>query len=298
MTDPRVLSIRPMMDFSVVVLPAPWRPIRQTISPLATSILMSCSAWLAPYQAFRLQSSNIRSVLPLAKIDPLHCLVLANLRRCPFRKQLAMVQYQDTIADAQYHFHLVLDQNDRPFGGQLHNKVHHGPGFFRTHSRGRLVEQQQARPARTRASALPRPPASLPQTAQRHQFIGLFAQLDKPGARAPHIVTRHQRLQSDADILSRRELGKYIGDLEGLRDAHVGKTMLRKSGHIPALEFHAAARWRQGPRQQIEIGALSGAIGTDDRCDRAFGEFRRDIMQRDEFAEYLAHAFGAQNDLL
>src|ERR1700687_6149411 len=99
MTDPRVLSIRPMMDFNVVVLPAPLRPIRQTISPLATSILMSCSTWVAPYQALTLLICNIRSVLPLAKIDPLHRLVLADLGRRSLRQQFAVVQHQDTIAD-------------------------------------------------------------------------------------------------------------------------------------------------------------------------------------------------------
>src|ERR1700681_516401 len=76
------------------------------------------------------------------------------------------------------------------------------------------------------------------------------------------------------------------------------KAMLRNSGHIPALEFHAAARWRKSSRQQIEVGALSSAVGADDRCNGALGKFGRYIVQRDEFAEYLAHAFGAQNDLL
>ena len=58
-----------------------------------------------------------------------------------------------------------------------------------------------------------------------------------------------------------------------------------------------AAGWRKGAGQQIEIGALAGAVGTDDRGDRALGEFRRNIVQRDEFAEQLADAPGAQDDL-
>src|ERR1700733_14929275 len=129
--DPRVLSIRPMIDFRVVVLPAPLRPIRQTISPFATSILMSWMAWLAPYQAFRLLICNIRSVLPLAQIDPLDRLVLANFRGCAFREQLAVMQHQDTIADAEHQLHLVFDQDDRPLGGELDDQIHHGAGFFR-----------------------------------------------------------------------------------------------------------------------------------------------------------------------
>src|SRR5260221_6927468 len=109
-----------MMDFRVVVLPAPLRPIRQTISPLATSMLMSCNTWLEPYQAFRLLTCNIRSVLPLAKIDPLHRLVLANLQGRSFRQQFAMMQHQDTVANPQHEFHLVLDQDDRALAGEFH----------------------------------------------------------------------------------------------------------------------------------------------------------------------------------
>src|SRR5258708_33342623 len=136
-----------MMDFNVVVFPAPLRPIRQTISPLATSILMSCSTWLALYQALRFSTCSIRSVLPLAKIDPLYRFVLANLRRCSLRKELAVMQHQDAVTDAHDQFHLVLDQNDGALTGEFHDQVHHPPGFFRAHSGGRLVKQQQPRPA-------------------------------------------------------------------------------------------------------------------------------------------------------
>src|SRR6202030_4546968 len=169
MTDPRVLSIRPMMDFKVVVLPAPLRPIRQTISPLATSRLISCSTWLAPYQAFRLltcniRSCNIRSMLPLAQIDPLHRFVLAHLRWRSLCQELAVVQHQDTIADPQHQLHLVLDQDDRPFAGELHDQIHHDAGFLRTHAGSRLVKQQQPRASWLFARA---PPTTRPTPATR-----------------------------------------------------------------------------------------------------------------------------------
>src|ERR1700730_2707330 len=77
----------------------------------------------------------------------------------------------------------------------------------------------------------------------------------------------------------------------------MGETMLRNSGDVAALEFHAAARRRQRAGQQVEISALAGAVGADDRRDRALGEFGGDIAQRDEFAEHLADAPGAQDDL-
>src|ERR1700704_4787184 len=102
----------PMMDFKVVVLPAPLRPIRQTISPLPTSIVISCSTWLEPYQALRFSTCSIGSVLPVAKIDPLDRFILTHLRRCPLRQQFAVMQHQNPVADPHHQLHLVLDQND------------------------------------------------------------------------------------------------------------------------------------------------------------------------------------------
>ena len=120
----------------------------------------------------------------------------------------------------------------------------------------------------------------------------------KPRARTPHVVARHQRLQPDADILPRRQLRKHVGDLERFRHAHMGEAVLRQPGDVAALEFDATAGGRKRAGQQIEIGALAGAVGTDDRGDRALGEFGRDVVQRDEFAEHLADAPGAQDHRL
>jgi len=44
---------RPMIDFIVVVLPAPLRPSKVTTSPSRTSKSTPCRMWLSPYQAFR-----------------------------------------------------------------------------------------------------------------------------------------------------------------------------------------------------------------------------------------------------
>src|SRR3712207_3653342 len=52
-TEPRRLPMMPMIDFSVVVLPAPLRPSSVTTSPGATSKVMPCSTWDSPYQASR-----------------------------------------------------------------------------------------------------------------------------------------------------------------------------------------------------------------------------------------------------
>ena len=52
-TLPSRRGTRPMMDFIVVVLPAPLRPSSVTTSPSRTSKSTPCRIWLSPYQAFR-----------------------------------------------------------------------------------------------------------------------------------------------------------------------------------------------------------------------------------------------------
>src|SRR5262249_21691154 len=52
-TEPLRLPMMPMIDFKVVVLPAPLRPSRVTTSPEWTLKSMPCRIWDSPYQASR-----------------------------------------------------------------------------------------------------------------------------------------------------------------------------------------------------------------------------------------------------
>ncbi len=47
-TTPPCAGSRPMMAFTVVVLPMPFRPIKVTTSPASTASSMPNRAWLAP----------------------------------------------------------------------------------------------------------------------------------------------------------------------------------------------------------------------------------------------------------
>ena len=55
-TEPVRLPMMPMIDFSVVVLPAPLRPSSVTTSPAFTSKLIPCRMWDSPYHASRLRT--------------------------------------------------------------------------------------------------------------------------------------------------------------------------------------------------------------------------------------------------
>src|SRR5688500_10040964 len=57
-TDPLRFGRMPMIDFRVVVLPAPLRPSRVTTSPGATSKLIPCRTWDSPYQASRFRTAR------------------------------------------------------------------------------------------------------------------------------------------------------------------------------------------------------------------------------------------------
>src|SRR3954471_9390111 len=51
--EPFRLGRMPIIDFIVVVLPAPLRPSSVTTSPGNTSKLIPCRTWDSPYQAWR-----------------------------------------------------------------------------------------------------------------------------------------------------------------------------------------------------------------------------------------------------
>src|ERR1700754_1034171 len=149
-TFPLVSSSSPMMERSVVVFPAPFRPIRQTISPCLTSKVMFWSTWLAPYQALRFSTRNIASVLPLAKIDALDLVVLTYFGRRALCKQFPVMKNQNAIADSHHQFHLVLDQNDGSFLREFDDEIHHHARFFGAHTGRGLIQQQQPRIGRQR----------------------------------------------------------------------------------------------------------------------------------------------------
>src|SRR5215207_4618648 len=56
--EPFRLDRMPMIDFRVVVLPAPLRPSRVTTSPAATSKLIPCRTWDSPYQVSRFRTAS------------------------------------------------------------------------------------------------------------------------------------------------------------------------------------------------------------------------------------------------
>src|SRR5271154_3522539 len=106
----------PMIDFMVVVLPAPLRPSKVTTSPLRTSKFTPCRMWLSPYQAFR----PLTSSMPASGMHELtsevggdHFRVSRNVGVIAFGQDAASCQHSDGIAQSFHNGQVVLDHQDR-----------------------------------------------------------------------------------------------------------------------------------------------------------------------------------------
>src|SRR3954471_9902986 len=113
----------PMIDFSVVVLPAPLRPSSVTTSPSRTSKSTPCRMWLSPYQELSCFTSSMRR--PQIGCD--HVGVRRDRGIVAFRQHPPARQNGDDVAQALYHRQVVLDHQDRAPGphpsDQLHDAV-------------------------------------------------------------------------------------------------------------------------------------------------------------------------------
>src|SRR5215469_9439560 len=108
--EPRRRPTRPMMLFSVVVLPAPLRPSNVTTSPSRTSKSRPWRMWLSPYQALRPATSSIApSGMGGAEIGGDDVGVAGDVGVVAFREHLAARKDGDCIAEALHNREVVLD---------------------------------------------------------------------------------------------------------------------------------------------------------------------------------------------
>src|SRR5262249_28061301 len=118
----------PMIDFSVVVLPAPLRPSSVTTSPALTSKLMPCRMWDSPYQASRFCTDRIwppiaadraalvagasavfRSGVAGSQIGFLDALVLRQFGVVSLREHLAAGEHGDDVGEIGDDVQIMFD---------------------------------------------------------------------------------------------------------------------------------------------------------------------------------------------
>src|SRR5438105_9604907 len=103
----------PMMDLSVVVLPAPLRPSSVTTSPARTSKLTPCSTWDSPYQACNPSTDSNGAPLTSSMADPeigfAHCRIGRDRCVVAFGEDAAAGQHRDAVGEIRNDAEIVLD---------------------------------------------------------------------------------------------------------------------------------------------------------------------------------------------
>src|SRR6267142_3705493 len=113
-TEPRRRATMPMIDLSVVVLPAPLRPRSVTVSPGMISKSTPCRMCDSPYYAWRSRTSSSGSGMARPHVGLDH---LGTPRHGPIvalGEDLAARQDGDGVREVLDHAEVVLDHQDGP----------------------------------------------------------------------------------------------------------------------------------------------------------------------------------------
>src|SRR5689334_8496696 len=174
-TDPVRLPTMPMMDLSVVVLPAPLRPSSVTTSPARTSNETPCRTWDSPYQACR-PSTASNGASPSAMTDPeigfAHAGIGGDRVIVAFRQDAPPRQHRDAIGEIGNDAEIVLDHQNGAIGGDSFNERADASDILVPHPGHRLIEQHELGIERERGGNLERALATIGQFGRGPVGIG------------------------------------------------------------------------------------------------------------------------------
>jgi hypothetical protein len=137
------------------------------------------------------------------------------------------------------------------------------------------------------------------QTDGVQQLLHALVQRLEHALGAPEIERRAAlALQRNAHVLEHGEVRKRRGNLERADHPHARDRRGRRAGDLPLVEDDLARGRRQEVRQQIEAGRLAGAVGADQRMDRAAADLEIDAVDRDESLELLGEPARLQDDVV
>src|SRR5919204_4598388 len=156
-TEPVRWRTIPMIDFMVVVFPAPLRPTSVTSSPLRTSRSTPWSTWDSPYQACSVPTESSASGMLGAQVRGDHGRILRDGLVVPFGEHLAAGEHRDALGETRDHAEVVLHHQHRAVLCHALDERCNPIDVFVTHTGGRLVEQHQLRIERERGGGLQRP---------------------------------------------------------------------------------------------------------------------------------------------
>src|SRR5262244_1040003 len=170
-TEPVRRVTMPMIDLSVVVLPAPLRPSSVTTSPARTSKLTPCSTWDSPYQACNCSTASKGALPGLSMADPeiglAHVRIGRDRRVVAFRQHATSRKHRDAIGEVSDDAEIVLDHQHGAIGRDRLDERADARNVLLSHSGGRLVEQQHFRIECERRRNLERPLAAVGKLDRR-----------------------------------------------------------------------------------------------------------------------------------
>src|SRR5580704_9842354 len=155
---PLRLRTMPRMARKVVVLPAPLRPISESVSPSRRSKEMPCSTWLSPYQALRSSISRRAPSMGMlgSHIGGAHPLIGRNLGIASLGQDLAALQDGDAVAKIGHHREIVLDHHHGAPLRHLAHEIDDAWQFLPADASHGLVEEQHLGIERERGRDLER----------------------------------------------------------------------------------------------------------------------------------------------
>src|SRR5580692_4412737 len=145
-TEPVRLPTIPMIDFSVVVLPAPLRPSSVTTSPASTWKLTPCSTWDSPYHACKLSTASSWEAgaltMPHPHIGLAHFRIGGNRLVVALGENASAGQHRDAVGQRRHDAEIMLDHQHGAVHRHRLDEARDAVDVFMAHAGGRLVEQQ------------------------------------------------------------------------------------------------------------------------------------------------------------
>ena len=182
-TSPPRTRTRPMIACSVVDFPAPFGPMRPTISPGATSNDTPRTAGTPPYATSSPATSSELTVVllhgRLAEVGGRDVEVLPDLSRRPLRERPSLVEDLDAVADPHDERHVVVDQEHARVVVVAHGAHHRGErGNLCLRETGRgLVHEEEPRLGRERTRDAE--PALVPMRERARRRVGVGRQAER-----------------------------------------------------------------------------------------------------------------------
>ncbi len=264
----------PMIAEIVVVLPMPLRPSSVTTSPARIASSTPNSTRPSPYPASSPLTSSIRP-FPLRRdrrgAPPGR---RGSPSGGPRRDDASIDQDRDAVGQREDRIHVVLDEDDREpslEAGRAGRRISAELGH--PHPGHRLVEQQQARPARQDHRQFERPPLAVRQCGGRHvgsagepdffqRGMRRLAQPPVAGSRAPEAeAVPLMRLHRQRDIVERREFAKQRRDLKRARDAERRSSVRGEARDVASGEMNRAGIRAQSAGQAETSVVLPAPFG-------------------------------------